>query len=272
MSSSVSEDYSDLEFEVIGLKVALDTIDSLVNRQMLDFLGSGKDVEIQFPTEPHQKLFYIILTDFLSRNTDISLMQSDVSCIEQLGKVVNRPLLEADRSAISLRNAHDVFSKWLEHEISTNVWASSLDMELPLQLSRQQVVYFAGNMSKHHFGHLTVVRKKINKLLENTNHPRHDLIPALESIYADLHDNILNYHGSTIAEMLNNIRWGIHDYLLPEFNRAYRKIDDVFYEFDVPKDIKTDFAKSCYWELMNSVRSKPYISKFTVNEILKLRY
>lgn len=268
----MSENYSDLEFEVIGLKVALDTIDSLVNRQMLDFLDSGKNIEIHFPTEPHQKLFYIILTDFLSRNTDTSLLKDDVSCMEQLGRLVSQPLLVIGESAVNLKNAHDVFSEWLEHEIDTKVWASSLNMELPLQLSRQQVIYFAGNMSKHHFGHLTVVRKKINKLLDNTNRPQHDLIPALENIYADLHGNILNYHGSTIAEMLNNIRWGIHDYLLPEFNRAYRKVDDVFYEFDVPKDIRTDFAKSCYWELMNSVRSKPYISKFTVNEILKLRY
>ncbi len=239
---------------------------------MLEFLESVKHTETRFPTAPHQKLFYILLTDFLSRNTDTSLMQSDISCMEQLGEVISLPLLEINESTTHLRNAHKVFSEWLQHEIDTNIWASSLDMELPLHLTRQQVIYFAGNMSKHHFGHLTVVRKKINTLLDNADRPRHDLIPALENIYGDLHDNILNYHGSAIAEMLNNIRWGIHDYLLPEFNRACRKIDDIYYEFDVPKGIKTDFARSCYWELMNSVRSKPYISKFTINEILKLRY
>lgn len=43
---------------------------------------------------------------------------------------------------------------------------------------------------------------------------------ALEDFYRWFHDDILNYHASTIAEFLNNIRWGIYEYLQPEFQRS----------------------------------------------------
>jgi hypothetical protein len=269
---NTSRGYTDLEYEVIGLKVAIDTIDSMVNHQMLQFLGAGSRMETRFPTDSHQKLFYILLTDFLSRKTEASLLPGELSVLEQLGVIVGTPALEKSKSATKLKSAHKVFSEWLAKEVKVEVWASSLNLQLSLPLTRQDIVYFAGNMSKHHFGHLSAVIGKIYKLMDDQNRPRHDLIPALESVYEQLHDNILNYHGSAISEMLNNIRWGIHDYLEPEFNRTYRKTDGIFYEFEIPEEIKADFARSCYWDLMNSVRGKPYINRFTVNEILKLRY
>jgi len=134
------------------------------------------------------------------------------------------------------------------------------------------MITVSGNISKHHFGHLAGIVKMIHKLLDDEGQPRHKLILALEEIYSDIHDNVLNYHASTIAEMLHNIRWGIHEYLKPKFDRAYHKTDDIFYDFALPQDIKTDLGIACYWELMNSVRSQPCIQKFKVNEILKFRY
>ena len=76
--------------------------------------------------------------------------------------------------------------------------------------------------------------------------------------------------------MVNNIRWGIHEYLLPEFNKSYRKDhydkEGLSYSYDYPKNINDKFAKSCYWSLMNSVRAKPHIKKFKSTKLLKLRY
>ncbi len=43
---------------------------------------------------------------------------------------------------------------------------------------------------------------------------------ALGDFYERFHTDILNYHSSTIAEFLNNIRWGIYEYLQPEFRRS----------------------------------------------------
>lgn len=264
------QQYTGIELEVIGLKIAIDSIDSMVNREMLRFSGRGDKTEVYFPDNPHQKLFYILLSDFLSQNTESSLMPGNLSCMESLSVFVGKPLLAS--SSISFDESYELFSDWMRKEINTKVWTPNLDMELSLRLSRQDVINFAANMSKHHFGHLTVVTKKLYKQLDDQQRPRHDIIPALDSIYGDLHENILNYHSSAVAEMLNNLRWGIHDYLQPEFNRSYRKLESISYEFDVPSGIKTDFARSCYWDLMNSARSKPFINRFTVNEVLKMRY
>lgn len=81
-------------------------------------------------------------------------------------------------------------------------------------------------------------------------------------------------HGSTIAEFLNNIRWGIYEYLKPEFSRSLVRDtkNPPRYWHTYPEDIKNEFAKNCYWDLMNEVRSDPYLRKFKVTEVLKLRY
>lgn len=265
-------DYTDLEYEVIGLKAAIDAIDAMVNRELLNFVGPSDKTVAYFQDDPHQKLFYILLADFLSEKTEASLIRGNVSCMGQLGNIVQNPSLEIDGSCTVLREAHETTTKWLSKKADITIWASSLDVELTLSLSRQDVINFAANMSKHHFGHLTGIINKINEQLDDGSRPQHDIIPALESIYFELYTNRLNYLGSAVVEMLNNIRWGVYDYLLPEFNRSYRKLDGVMYEFDIPQDIKTDFARSCYWALMNSVRSKPYVNRFQADEMLKLRY
>lgn len=259
-----------MEFEIIGLKVAVGSINAMVNREMFDLVGSSQNTECYFPTAVHQKLFYVLLADFLSKNTDSTLLPGSLSALEQIGKVANQPSLTTH--AKDLLNAYDTLQEWLKTKIDIKIWVSTLDMELTLGLTRQEIIYFAGNMSKHHFGHLTAVTKQLYGLLDDQERPRHDIIPALESIYAALHDDILNYHASTIAELLNNLRWGIHDYLLPEYTRAYDKVDSIRYKFDIPKDVTSDFAISCYWDLMNSVRAKPYIGKFAASDILKLRH
>ena len=45
-------------------------------------------------------------------------------------------------------------------------------------------------------------------------------------------------------------------------------IDDAI----TTKEINNTFAKNCYWDLMNEVRSGPYMRKFQVTRYLKMRY
>jgi len=55
--------------------------------------------------------------------------------------------------------------------------------------------------------------------------------------------------------------------MLPEFNRA-NQID----RYDLPEGIITDFAKDLYYDLLNNINRKPYLSKFKGTEFLKKRY
>jgi hypothetical protein len=73
----------------------------------------------------------------------------------------------------------------------------------------------------------------------------------LGDVYGRFHDDIINYHSSTIVELLNNIRWGIHDYLLPEFRRSFRPDPTEPFKcaFLAPADIHSALAVNCYWGL-----------------------
>ena len=85
---------------------------------------------------------------------------------------------------------------------------------------------------------------------------------------------MFQYHSSTIAEFLNNIRWGIYTYLQPEFNRSIviKDVESQAYSYTFPSGIVTDFGKECYWGLMNEVRKEPYMRRFKVTDSLKQRY
>ncbi len=85
---------------------------------------------------------------------------------------------------------------------------------------------------------------------------------------------IFAYHSTTIAEFLNDLPWGIYQYLQPEFHRSFRRIpeDRWRYEFQYPDGIDLEFARQCYWNLMNHVRSEPYMQPFQGTKWLKLRY
>ena len=69
---------------------------------------------------------------------------------------------------------------------------------------------------------------------------------ALEAFYTQFHANIISYHASTIAEMLNEIQWGVYFYLLPEYDRSFvrEKGDMRKYRFCCPEEVRSPFAKS----------------------------
>jgi hypothetical protein len=65
-----------------------------------------------------------------------------------------------------------------------------------------------------------------------------------------------------------------HEYLQPEFQRSivWESHDPPKYRYTCPREVVAPFAKGCYWDLMNEVRSPPYMRRFKVAKWLKLRY
>ena len=104
---------------------------------------------------------------------------------------------------------------------------------------------------------------------------RIDALRALDDFQQRFHDDILVYHTTTIAELLNNLRWAIHEYLMPEFERAYippPSDEDPRYSFGYPPGLVNPYAKLRYWDLMNSVRARPWLPRFTGTSNLKGDY
>lgn len=268
--------FSDYEQEVINLKAINECIDSMINLEVFELLGSDPESQILFPTSTHQKYFNIILVDFLS-NIDKDLAGESQSCLDILKKISHSPRLGDGNSVKQLRISVDILDKWLHREIREKVWLPSIDKQIILKILRIEFLMICGNISKHHFARLT---KKTSRDLiaifrrSGLEITKEESLILYDDFFEWFHINIFNYHSSAIAEMVNNIRWGIQKYLLPEFNNSinYSLKDPLKYEYQVPKEVFTDFGKSCYWELMNEVRSKPNVRKFEVTKTLKLRY
>ncbi len=145
-----------------------------------------------------------------------------------------------------------------------------------MSIKRIEFLKTCGNISKHNFSRLSGVVRELIGIFERNNIEIsfEDALLILEEFYERFHDNILNYHGGTIAEFLNNIRWGIHKYLKPEFSQSivHEGGDPPKYRYTFPTDVEGKFSRNTYCELMNKIRSGPYVKEFKVTRYLKLRY
>lgn len=267
---------SDIEEEIILLKAIKELIDSMVNFEMLDLYGSDPDSSILFKSMTHQRFFNILLVDFLSR-TDRRAFIKQTSYLGALKKISKSPNFDVNGSDASLSKVTHEFSDWLEQEIEVHrIWMPSIDTETTLRLSRLTFLKMCGNISKHNFLRLIRVAEELKLVLSQSgvSIELDEALLALDDFYQWFHTDILNYHASTIAEFLNNIRWGIFEYLQPEFQRSivWESRDPPKYRYSYPKGVTSRLAKKYYWDLMNEVRSPPYVRRFQVTQWLKLRY
>ncbi len=267
--------YSGIEKEIIFLKAVQELIDEMVNYEVLDLIGEDPHSEIRFKSSTHQKFFNIILVDFLSRS-DKKVIGEQLSYLGAVKKICENPHFSVDGSVDVLSAATREFTEWLEQGTKIEVWLPSAEIKTTLSIKRIEFLKMCGNITKHNFSRLSGVVGELNEIFERNNISISfgDAFLILEEFYERFHDGILNYHGSTIAEFLNRIRWGIHKYLEPEFSKSIvdEGGDPPKYSYTIPADVKSKFGKNIYWELMNKIRRGPYVKEFKVTRYLKLRY
>lgn len=267
--------YSGVEQEVIILKAVKELIDSMVNFALMSLKGNDPDSNILFEDYMHQRFFNIILVDFLSC-TDKKGPIKQTSYLGGLREIVNNPCFNENNSVHNLKVATQEFKDWLDQEVEVDVWLPSIDKNTKLKITRSHFLKMTGDISKHNYLRAIGVAQELKEILSKSGLTVdiNEALLALADFYERFHTDILNYHSSTIAEFLNNIRWGIYDYLQPEFNKSivWEGGSPPKYHYTYPKGIQSEFAKDCYWGLMNEVRSKPYMRKFKVTKWLKLRY
>lgn len=264
-----------IEQEVIILKAVKELIDEMVNFELLSLQGNDPDSNIMFKSITHQRFFNTILVDFLSL-TDKRGPVQQTSYLAGLRAISSNPQFDVDGSIALLRQATNEFKDWLEQIIEVDAWLPSIEKEVPLKISRCSFLKMTGNISKHNYLRAVRVAEELKHALESTGIlvDINDALLALADFYERFHTDILNYHSSTIAEFLNNIRWGIYEYLQPEFQRSivWEGGNPPMYRYSYPEGINSGFAKTCYWELMNEIRREPYMRKFKVTKWLKQRY
>lgn len=267
--------FNDVEKEAIFLKVIYDLVNDMVNYEIIKLLGNDPNSEIRFKSMTHQKYFNIMLLDFLS---DTNFFGGKLSYRQALQEICQSPKFNSNNSISSLTLATNDLREWLEKEITVEkVWFPSIEIETNLSIKRIEFIKICGNISKHNFTRLQGVAVDLIKIFKRNQIElgEEGALLILGEFYDWFHTNIFSYHSSAIAEFLNNVRWGIYDYLRPEFLRSivYETNEHPRkYHYTFPKNIANSFAKACYWELMNDIRSAPYMRKFQVSRYLKMRY
>ncbi len=268
--------YSEIEKEVIFLKAIQELIGEMVNFEVLNLLGDDPHSEVRFKSMTHQKYFNIILLDFLSCS-DKEVLGEKQSYLGAIRAICQSPNFNKNNSIENLTISTQEFVEWLEQEVQVEIWLPSIETETTLSIKRIEFIKICGNISKHNFSRLSGVANELIEIFKRNSIDItfEDALLVLDDFYQWFHSDLLNYHGSTISEFLNNIRWGIHEYLQPEFQQSivYEGNEHPrMYHYTYPEKINNTFAKNCYWDLMNEVRSGPYMRKFQVTRYLKMRY
>jgi hypothetical protein len=213
--------------------------------------------------------------DFLSV-TDRRGPIPQVSFLQGLSNICKNPCFSVGNSEYELKEVVQSFRAWLREEKEIDIWMPEIMEQVNLLISRIDAIKMSGDVSKHNYLRAIGVAESLKQKLEQSGVQvsLEESMLALSDFYGRFHDDILIYLSSHICEFLNNIRWAIHTYLKPEFNRSFEWTDDEFcrYKFKIPNGIQSKYAQNCYWELMNKVRSNPYMKKFIISESLKTEY
>jgi hypothetical protein len=268
--------FTEAEAEIVLLYAIKNLIDSIVNFEVLRLLGEDLIAEVRFNSPTHQKYFNLMLVDFLSE-TDRHAPLTQTSYLDGLRNIADKPQFDVNDSVVALRQATIELASWLGKEIESPItWFPSIHLNIPLRLTRSEFIKITGNISKHNFLRLYRVAGQVKSIFSRSGHQLtlEDSILALEDFYERFHTDLLNYHSTTISELLNNIRWGIYAYLQPELSRSICQdgAEPHLHRYECPRSITSAISRNCYSELMGWARQPPYVRKFRTPECLKLRY
>jgi hypothetical protein len=264
-----------MEQEVVYLSAVNELLRSMLNYELITQGGEGKRQSIQFKTMTHQQFFFIALVDFLSM-TDKKALVPSTPYLRALKSIAEAPSFEENFSVFDLKKAVDDFTEWLSLEIAVDLWLPSIILEAEIRVPRYLVLKIVGNLSKHNSLRSVGVAEELQGILNKAGYTveLYQAMLAQEEMYEIFHDDVCAYQASTIAEHLNRLLWGIKNYLMPEYSRSFTP--DIngssLYRFQYPTALEHKYARSCYWNLMNQVRSAPDVELFTVTEHLKGRY
>jgi hypothetical protein len=277
--------YSALDREIITLAAVWDLIGSMVHYGHFMNEHRIEDATLMFRTREASKLFLIILADFLSLPRDGTFGLPRLRAAGSMGKtylghlqrVVADPRFAGNNALLA--SSSQAFAEWLDgFAIVEHVWFPSINRNGTLRVRRMDYLKICGTISKHGFTRLADIVGQIQRILAENGTDIDEgqsylVVPEFQEWFQD---NIFIASSTIIAWHLNEIRWGIYEYLNHEFQRAYSPAE-IFhgmqmYRYDVPSGITAPLIRSMYWDLMNDVRTSPYFPRFSVDRFMRELY
>jgi hypothetical protein len=240
---------------------------------------------LRFSSPEASKLFIILLADLLSLPREGALgiktsglrANGDGTYIDLLRQVTLDPQFTGDPTQLGA--ALEAFADWLEGvAVVKNVWLPTIEHNGPLKVRRKSYLKICGTISKHGFTRLGSVVKHIKAiLLENgtdiTEGQSYRTIPEFQEWF---YDNVFSASATRVAWHLNEIRWGIYNYIATKYLRSYKSTYSTgvlkCYTYDIPSNMNDPLIAAIYWDLMNDVKSPPYFQRFTVDRYVNNLY
>lgn len=263
-----------IEYESTILNTAWGMIDGMVNHEIFDKQELRGTPILVFTSNIHAKMFVILLTDFLS---PVKFDQSNIKTpngdnkpiLDHLKAVCQRPKLGADLT--DLNKTVSEFQSWLGAKITANsVNLSTIDVYPDIEVERNRYIKMCGNIAKHNPARLDRVIHNFRKLLKNSGHcvGWDEAYFGLKQFFERFFNDMFKFHSNHIAEFLNNIRWYMFLYLRDEYIRSWHRTNEYYgdYGYHIPEAINDSVARTMYWDLMNRVRTEPYISRYILDE------
>lgn len=273
--------YSTTEKETIGLCIALEAVGNIANHTLIelrDVLMYPSEIEVCFHTDAHQEIFIIRLLDFVKERGDSSLTGVSGSCLKVLQSACDTHSFDRDGSIDNLKEAVKKLDDWLNYKTSIELWLSTLHVKADIEVSRLDLIEISGNHCKHNLSRLTGVSRKIHSILDSNGYSvsLEKLPLVLDDFREHLQENYFSYYGTWLVEMLNNIRWGLQNYLQPTFMSSYKvssykenKLDNIRYHYEYPDKIMQEIPRLWFWRLMNNIRTGPHLKRFSGTHYLK---
>src|SRR5260370_10394211 len=142
---------------------------------MLPKLSRSKDTELRFETTTNQRLFNILLVDFLSppgnRPFDLAVpprdsSETDRTVLFHLKGICSDPKLNP-AGGDTLKLPLDAFVRWLETECCVeDVWLPAIELKTDIKVKRITFIKICGNIAKHSFTRLSANVREICEILE----------------------------------------------------------------------------------------------------------
>lgn len=268
--------YSEAEQEAINLCVCLEAINSISNHVIFSVVNIDSlpgQSQVSFDTGIHREMFLIRVLDFVSEKMSPKITGFSGSCIQALNKACSSKSFERNNCSLPLKKSVGDLENWLLEKKEISLWLPTLDIEAKINVSREDFLFISANYSKHNIARLSGVSERISKLLSAQGHnfPIEQIPLVLDEFREHLQDNYFSYYGTWLAELVNNIRWGIQNYLTAQFLESYAKVEgeEFMYKYIYPQEITNNVARQWFWKLMNHIRSRPYHVKFTGAYYLK---
>lgn len=263
----VNEKLSQMEFTFIALHRAWSLIDNIVNYELLTKHESDYSCNLRFTSHSSFHLFYILVLEF---NKDMG------GCICKKKTNFANALLDgsiadycnSNNQWAILSNSIREYEYFLDSTCSKTFYINNNNCTAKFTI--RDALYVFSNRFKHDPTTLGHCANKMKSWFENLHlESEHGIFAIFDELYAQHFYSLMIQSSSVVAYYLNNVRINIYHYLSSEFTRSYRRLDEIAYEYNIPNDIRNIYARDCYWELMNKVRSGLYFKPLTLCKLTK---